>query len=512
MASAQPQNQVRQIPPPAYALLEEDMPFASPVDDSPSSLAMNKASIINPKNASTALSAGSEEECILCMSNLADVIFPCGHRITCQECATAHVARGRGRAKCPKCRASSGGGGVGGLAVDKSQCKPVCLSEIDDKDTVEFRSLGFKLKGCPQPGHDVDEKFLQQVRDAMKEVKAGHLKFDKLQSELKTKLTVAQMQVVQIQLFANTDLYQVVSSRDELALHHYEYWKRKCQRLIVTCFEAERFADMTIETTLSRSAAATGAAVGMEMMTEGAAQAGKTFSGACQGAAAGACGVVALGLSLFEAYRWGKGEITGKEAWVNVGEHTLTGAAAFGGICAGGGIAAATSCAVPVLWPLGCAILFSFLVKYGYGWCVEKSGILEEDKLEQSRAIAVKAAAKMLRINVPNDPKHPTHGDDSFYVAKIKFREMILAEHPDKFPEEQRPVQTEKAAGLLTSWQLVRGHYERGDVLLDEDEGFISVFVRKTRKTIDEQWSVVRMWFGEKDNAPLVQSALEVVE
>jgi len=49
-------------------------------------------------------------------------------------------------------------------------------------------------------------------------------------------------------------------------------------------------------------------------------------------------------------------------------------------------------------------------------------------------------------------------------------------------------------------------------VSLDEDEGFFSVFVRKTRETVDEQWRIVRTWLGEKGNAPLVQTALEVVE
>ena len=47
---------------------------------------------------------------------------------------------------------------------------------------------------------------------------------------------------------------------------------------------------------------------------------------------------------------------------------------------------------------------------------------------------------------------------------------------------------------------------------LDEDEGYISVWVKKVRSGAEGQWQIVRSWIGSRDSEPAAQNELEIVE
>ena len=47
---------------------------------------------------------------------------------------------------------------------------------------------------------------------------------------------------------------------------------------------------------------------------------------------------------------------------------------------------------------------------------------------------------------------------------------------------------------------------------LDEDEGYIAVYVKKVRETVEAHWRIVRTWIGARGSAPVAENELEIVE
>lgn len=454
------------------------------------------------------------DECILCFGeNLADVLFPCGHRVLCQQCCeqwTAKAAKAHKLPSCPTCRAPV----TTELRLSDIQCHPVCISrdadgmEIDVAGKVMDRMVGAKIGSRIRPGDAITPELLQEVKDAMSEVNAGRLERSELEAELRSKLTGAQIQLVYVELSSDADLHNVVLSMDQMALEDYTTWKAACRQMIIGVCEAKAFTEMTLVTTGLRATATTAAATGVEVAANGHIVAGAAFSGASHAAAASAAGMVCLLFGGFELYRWSKGEISGKEAGLNCGEHLVGGAASVGGIAVGGTLVAATGCAtagVGVAVGFVLAVVFGLASRYGYRWYTQSE--LEGEKEEESRLNAVKAAAFSLGINIETD---------DFHIAKLKFRAKLLQTHPDKFGEAEREAKTAETAQLLIFWQLVRGYYDSSrrdnDVSLEEDEGFFNVYVKKVRRSVDEHWRIVRTWLGQKGNAPLTNTELEVIE
>ena len=124
---------------------------------------------------------------------------------------------------------------------------------------------------------------------------------------------------------------------------------------------------------------------------------------------------------LVQLYRWSKGEISGKEAAINCGEHAVAAIASTGGIVAGGAIVLAAGCTIPgvgVGIGLLLAVAFGIAARYGYRYLTQPQ--LEEEKEEESRKNAINAAAQALGITVEQGPKH-----DDFHIAKLKFRRKL---------------------------------------------------------------------------------------
>merc|ERR1719473_2632234 len=134
-------------------------------------------------------------------------------------------------------------------------------------------------------------------------------------------------------------------------------------------------------------AAGTGLAAGIEASLHGGhLVAGSAFQGASVGAAGAAAGGVALLLSGVDLYRWGKGDICGKECGLNIAGNALSGGAAFGGVVLGGAAGAAIGTAgwgIPIAIVL--AALFAMGVSCGWRAGVDASGVLDEEKEEESR-------------------------------------------------------------------------------------------------------------------------------
>jgi len=174
-------------------------------------------------------------------------------------------------------------------------------------------------------------------------------------------------------------------------------------------------------------------------------------------------------LCICEAYRWGKGDITGKDAALNCGEHIVGTAAGWGASCyaissvgflAGGWTVLGLS--VPILGiGIGAALLGNMAARKLYSiwrrWCFQGSDMEREAAEHEARRCAeqvIKDSARYLEIDLKSD---------SYAEAKKKYRFLLLKTHPDKGRPDEENERNEKTQKLVAHWLIVRKHYEELD-------------------------------------------------
>ena len=251
------------------------------------------------------------DDCILCCENIAEVMFPCGHRIVCKSCALQMHVKAQAKGKVALCPVDRAPIEDTLCCQDTVQYHPVMVAEDADglsRGAVELVSeglIGYKLQriGEIRPGDQVTKDMLDEVKEAMAEVKAGSLEYHELHALLQQKLTVSQMQLVYAELCSEMDLHGMLLSVDELYLDDYKSWKSISRELIIGVYEPKAWKEMTITETLSRAGATTAAAGSVELYSNGfAIHSAHAFSGTATAAAGGAAGAVCALFSGFEVH------------------------------------------------------------------------------------------------------------------------------------------------------------------------------------------------------------------
>ncbi|CAF1550997.1 unnamed protein product, partial [Didymodactylos carnosus] len=335
----------------------------------------------------------------------------------------------------------------------------------------------------------------------MEAVKASRLDFRRLKVALKERLTIAQYQLVFVELIKDENLHGVLKQLDSRKFERRSV-TRSVQEMVVRTIESP-----DNKAIVSRAVIGTAGSAVFDLATKGI----SGFVNASATGCAASNGVMFAIFSAVELYRWSKGA-DGREVAKNIGEHAVGSLCGFsggyGGFFGGAAAGAAIGSAVPII---GTAIggviggiigtLFGGLVCDAAGrWVYRKflprketARVDTKENVEHQitpEEVAEKAAEKF-GINLQLD---------SFEEAQARFRRRLLGSHPDKHPdasEEERKRLTAETTDILACWLIVREYYnDRGQVeSADCEEGFIKAFALKVFEAATNQWRVARTYF-----------------
>lgn len=442
-----------------------------------------------------------EDICIYCTVCLATVTFDaCGHRQYCATCYKKTMENDR--KNCPICY-------VEVKAVQDSTVVQLRETTLSDSlsvydDLKQDYPYGCILFGEHTPQECIANRDIQQVvRQAMEAVRASRLDFRQLKVALKERLTVAQYQLVFVELIKDENLHGVLKQLDNRKLEQ-QLVTRSVQQMVVYTIESPNKGAI-----MSRAAIGTSGSAVFDLVTKGVSSLGSASAAGC----AVSNGVMFTIFTAVELYRWSKGA-DGLEVAKNIGEHAVGSLCGFGGGYGGCLVGSMAGAALGSVVPgIGTAIggviggiigtLFGGLVCDATGrWFYRKilprketAHVDTEENVEQqitAEEVAKKAAEKF-RINLQLD---------SFEEAHARFRRRLLDSHPDKHPgasEEEHARLTAETRDILACWLIVREYYnDRGQVEgADCEEGFIKAFVLKVFEASINQWRVVRTYFHD---------------
>lgn len=457
-----------------------------------------------------------EDICVFCTERLASVTFAsCKHRQYCAPCYAKMTQDGSG--KCPICYQQV-------TAVHDSaaiQLRPTTLNDsmstYDDlKRDYPYGSLLFQERTPEIRFANADIQRI--VREAMEAVNASRLDSRRLKTALKEQLTVAQYQLVFVELIKDENLHGVLKQLDN----------RKFEQRSVTTMVREMVV-RSIESpdpiaVVARAAIGTAGSAAFDLAMKG-------VSGFTQASAAGCAASNAVMFAVFaavELYRWSKG-LDGQEAAKNIGEHAIGSVLGFGGgyvgYLGGASVGAAVGSVVPVIGTVVGGVLGGIIGMLFGGLACDATGrfvyrkalprketahVDTETTVEQRltpEEIAQKAADKFgIKFNL-----------DSFEDAQRRFRRKLLDNHPDKHPEaseEEHKRLTAETRDILACWLIIREYYnDRGQVEgADCEEGFIKVFAVRVLDAATNQWRLVRTYFGIFEPDHHVDPATEKIE
>jgi hypothetical protein len=453
-----------------------------------------------------------EDLCIICCERLATVTFNCGHRCYCKLCFEVILTRTNGRAICPYDKR---------VVETVQDTTAVQLRELTLEDHLPMYDVlrveypfGYKLFSNREL--PADETLYRIVREAVNAVRAHVISLDDLRERLLSRLTMAQYQLVFVELLKHDDLHGVMEQLD----------RKKTENLKTTKFVKELIVS-TVEKTDPT-------AIGMRALVGTAG--GTGFSVASRGVSGLTSSLVSVGgvsslavfaiFSALEVYRWSKsddGKIDGITALVNIGEHAVGTTSGFlggwGGAIAGGLAGAALGSVVPVIGTVigGIAgtilgLFFGGVIcdatnRYIYRKFLPRKEVntveKEEDEFRRltPREIAERAATKF-GVNLD------CH---SFSEAQTRFRQELLRSHPDKNPNASLAEKEQLQANTrdnLACWCVLREYYKDhctsssnavrsdGKDLDESPEGYIKIKVLRVFNAISNSWKVARCFFG----------------
>ena len=440
-----------------------------------------------------------EDICIFCTERLATVTFnACGHRQYCAHCYQ-RTTQG-GLKNCPICYGQV-------TAVQDSTAVQLRKTTLNDSlslydDLRQDYPYGCLLFNDRVPQELIATPDVQQVvRQAMEAVTASRLDFRQLKVALKERLTVAQYQLVFVELIKDENLHGVLKQLDSRKFERRSI-TRSVQEMVVCTIESPN--NLAIA---SRAAIGTTGSAVFDLATKG-------ISGFANASAAGCAvsnGVMFAIFSAVELYRWSKGA-DGCEVAKNIGEHAVGSLYGFGGgylgSLGGAAVGATIGSVVPIVGTvIGGVIggiigtLFGGLVCDAAGrWFYRKllprkeTAYVDTDENVERQITpeeVAKKAAETFGINLQLD---------SFEEAHARFRRRLLKSHPDKHPDasqEERERLTAETTDILACWLIVRENYnDRGQVEgADCEEGFIRAFALKVFEAATNQWRVARTYF-----------------
>lgn len=438
--------------------------------------------------------------CFMCEERLATVTFECPsqHRMTCRRCYEVFRSNAAPRIpRCPICRQP---------VARVSDSTHLMLREISLDDGMALATLleadypfGSRLFGQAQIA---DADVVRVVREAMEAVNATRLNLRDLQIALANRLTRAQEQLVFVELIRFQDLHRVM-----LAVNGREYERGKVLRQI------QEMVVHTIDSSdnraiLSRAVVGT---IGDTIFS--ATQSGlsglSTFNAGADGVTNGIMFAV---FSAIEVYRYSKGEIDGVTASVNIGEHAVGAAAGFGGgyagCLAGAAVGALIGSVVPVVGTAVGGVIGSIIGMFLGGMICDATGrwlyrkvLPKTETRAETNSIEVeeRLTPKEVAQNAANRFNVHLH-IHSFAEANTRFRETLLANHPDKFPHENDVQKAERTAAtrdIIACWVIVRTWYnDNGQVATSTTlESYVTISVLKMWDAAKQQWNVTRTWW-----------------
>ena len=220
------------------------------------------------------------------------------------------------------------------------------------------------------------------------------------------------------------------------------------------------------------------------------------------------CTVAFALFSGIELMRFLRHELAGKELVKNIGEHSSGCVASFGGTMLGvyactkvGGslgpmgrfFGSVLSCIFPgTICNVAGRLLFRKLFPPTTRVFLEKTNILEIQIRQQAMA---KTAAEKLKINFE---KH------SFKEAQQRFRQILLSNHPDKYPDaslDRKAELTAETTEILRYWEIVKEYYKTLGKYDEtaESGSYIELYVFKVLNTINGHWKTVRTFFADRN-------------
>jgi len=397
--------------------------------------------------------------CFMCEERLATVTFECPsqHRMTCERCYEVFKASTAPRVpRCPICRRSVA------RATDSTH---LMLREalINDGESLATLLEADYPFGCRLFGQDqiADADLVRVVREAMQAVNATLLNLRDLQIALANRLTRAQEQMVFIELIRFGDLHKVMQA---VSTREYERGKvlRQIQEMVVHTIDAS-----DARAILSRALVGT---IGDSIfsVTQSGLSGISTFNASTDGVTNGVMFAI---FSAIEVYRFAKGDIDGVTASINIGEHAVGATAGFCGGCAGSLCGAALGAMIGSVVPVvGTALggIAGFIIGLFLGgmicdaagrWVYRKVLPKTETRAETNDVeVEDQLTPKEVAQNAANRFGVHLH-IHSFSEANARFRETLLANHPDKFPHESDDQKAERNAAtrdILACWVIVR--------------------------------------------------------
>jgi hypothetical protein len=419
-----------------------------------------------------------EDYCIVCEDNLATQAFPCGHRDLCLDCYTTGMQRARnGLRRCPICRHE-------GRAFDTTTIQLNALTLRDGvlraNDVGSAYPFGCQLVGPDRPKIFATAETIAIVRQEIERLRVGELTYDRFHYELRSRLTIPQLELAFQMLLADEDFHDVIKRMDTRNCE--TVTERNVRTIVRRTIEGYNFGAV-----LTRSLISTTLLSGLFLN-----QGFLLFSGV-------------------ELYRWATGKISRKDCFLNIGEHCIgsyTGVVgAFYGFEYGAIIGT-------FLAPGVGSVIGAILGVYIGGFSMDAAGRcayrvlvprttetnITEDVVEERPCTPMEIAQKAAdKFGVKLE-------DHTFGEAQRRYRRMLLANHPDKFPDasiEEKEQKKLETTDILACWEIVREYYEdhphptAGDNVGDVDEGFLTAFVLKVKDAVTGQWKAVRSWWGE---------------
>lgn len=243
-------------------------------------------------------------------------------------------------------------------------------------------------------------------------------------------------------------------------------------------------------------------------------------------------GFVFTAFSMNEIRRYRSGEITSKvEMFKNIGEHAVgcissTTAGLGVGYVGGMGGAYVGMQVGAFLGPAGAAagafggcllgaiagsiagsMTMDALGRLAYRKLFPRSGtrtVEEEVDREVALSLREKADAAAATLGIKDVSVL------SFSEARIRYRKLLVAHHPDRFqasPENIQEEQKNKTIEILSAWSVVNTYYQTLPRSADDDDvdpweagdAFVKLSVLRERisTTAGDSWRVVRSWFGD---------------
>lgn len=470
---------------------------------------------------------------MICVDELATVVFPCFHRVYCVDCFNA-LMHGRNHIRCPlRCAHRVTRRNV--YDGTRMQSGPVMIHGDDEHDPSRFRldpaqfPYGYVL--LDHAGlvveTNLDSEELNAIRarcyDQLKEVINDPEHVHLLNDEAREFVTRGVEELLRAKISGNIDSEIITEFMDRLPPMDRESISSELMaktdlHIVAQCYtDTVAIVDYHAKA-LIRSFFVAQDAYGYALRAGVSGVVDGVLTGVASSGWVSFNGLFADGISnIFvfailtgvELYRFSNGEIDAAQLAVNTGEHLLgCGAGIAGGV--GGAVVGTMICPVigTIIGGILGGFLADFLTRIFYRKAVK---VISEIQAEAARQQILLEALLTFDIDI---------NIDDYTAAKRKYRGCIVGWHPDRCPrnssEEEVKEWNNRAAKAISHWQTVRGYYEtEGLIPAGSCDAMVKVHILQVYDKVRKTWKTVRTWFGQRMQmlvAAQVPNTTQIVE